>query len=67
MHSLFIPWEVFHDDAYLEQDDLADPISFAASNNPDIMYLNQAMAAPDKDEFRKAMAVEVAAHVDSAH
>jgi Reverse transcriptase (RNA-dependent DNA polymerase)/GAG-pre-integrase domain len=65
--SYFVPWEVFHDDAYDLQDKMDDPIAFAASNNPDIMYLNEAMAAPDKDEFRKAMLREVESHVKNKH
>jgi hypothetical protein len=44
-----------------------DPIAFVASNNPDIMYLNEAMAAPDKDEFRKAMLLEVKSHENNHH
>jgi hypothetical protein len=58
---------VFHDEAYALQDEMDDPIAFAASNNPDILYLNEAMAAPDKEEFRKAMQKEVQSHVDNNH
>jgi hypothetical protein len=58
---------VFHDESYAIQDKMDDPIAFTASNNPDIMYLNEAMAAPDKDEFRKAMLKEVDSHVDNEH
>jgi hypothetical protein len=60
-------WEVFHDEAYTLQDDMEDPIALAASTNPDIMYLNKAMAAPDKKEFHTAMLKEVDAHVDHNH
>jgi hypothetical protein len=65
--SYFVSWEVYHDEAYAMQDEMQDPISFAASNNPDIMSLNEAMAAPDKEEFRKAMHTEVDSHVDNDH
>ena len=67
IESYFVPWEVFHDGGFAIQDDLVDPIAFAASNNPDILYLNEAMAAPDREEFRKAMHKEVASHVENQH
>jgi hypothetical protein len=67
LESYHVSWEVFHDEAYTLQDEMEDPIAFAASTNPDIMYLNEAMAAPDKEEFRKAMLKEVEAHVDHDH
>jgi Reverse transcriptase (RNA-dependent DNA polymerase) len=67
MAAFTVPWEVLHDDAYTVQDKLEDPIAFAASNNPDIMYLNEAMAAPDKEEFRKAMLKEVESHELNQH
>jgi hypothetical protein len=53
--------------AYTVQDNMEDPIAFPASNNPDIMYLNEAMAAPDKEEFRKAMLKEVESHQLNQH
>jgi Reverse transcriptase (RNA-dependent DNA polymerase) len=67
LESYYVPWEVFHDEAYAIQADMEDPIAFAASNNPDIMYLNEAMAAPDKDQFRKAMSLEVKSHEANHH
>lgn len=67
IEAYFVPWEVFHDEAYSMQDDMDDPIAFTASNNPDIMYLNEAMAAPDREEFRKAMLKEVESHVKNKH
>ena len=67
INAFTVPWEVFHDEGYATQKDLQDPMVFVASNNPDILYIDQAMAAQDSDEFRKAMAVEVALHVDNEH
>ena len=32
-----------------------DPIAFAASNDPDTMYVDQALKEPDRKEFIKAM------------
>ena len=41
---------------------LEDPIAFAASCNPDILYWDQAMKAPDKDKFIEAVGVELDGH-----
>jgi hypothetical protein len=53
---LSVPWEVFHDGGYGIQDNMEDQIAFAASANPDIMYLDDAMRADHCDKFREAMA-----------
>ena len=65
--SLHVSWEVFHDGGYDIQDDMDDPIAFVASKNPDMMYLDQALAEPDGDEFRKAMHSEVESHTELGH
>ena len=59
--SLHVPWDVFHDESLALQDQMDDPIAFAlaASSNPDTMHHHEAMAAPDRDEFYKAMNTEV--------
>ena len=44
-----------------------DPIAFAASSDPDTMYLHEAMKTPDKAQFLKAMEDEVNAHVKQGH
>ena len=62
-----VSWEVFHDEAYEVEEEMDDPMAFAASNNPDIMYLDEAMAAPDSKQFREAMAKEVESHEDWQH
>ena len=67
--ALSVPWEVFHDGGYDIQDSMEDPIAFAlaASSNPDIMYLDEAMRAEDSEQFRKAMADEVKSHDNMDH
>jgi hypothetical protein len=72
IYALIVPWEVFHDGGYQIQDEMADPIAFhpfslAASSNPDILYLHEAMAAPDSENFRDAMKTEVDSHTDMRH
>ena len=41
---------------------LEDPIAFAASSNPDILYWDQAMRAHDRDKFIEAVGVELDGH-----
>ena len=44
-----------------------DPIAFLASSDPDVMYYDQAMKAPDAAEFSKACTDEIAAHHENGH
>lgn len=34
---------------------MADPIAFAATSNPDTLYLHEAMSTPDREKFIEAM------------
>jgi hypothetical protein len=65
--ALHVSWEVFHDGGYQIQDDMEDPIAFAASSNPDIMYIDQALKEPDSEQFRQAMTDKVASHTELGH
>ncbi|KAG7349703.1 reverse transcriptase RNA-dependent DNA polymerase [Nitzschia inconspicua] len=47
--------------------ELEDPIVFAASTNPDIMYRHEAMKEPDAPQFREAMVKEVTDHLKNRH
>jgi len=47
----------------LPLDSHADAVAFAASKDPDIMYLYQAMKEPDKDQFLAAMEEEMGAQL----
>ena len=49
------------------QDAMMHPIAFAASADPDNMYMEQAIQQPDKKEFIKAMISEVQAHTANGH
>ena len=42
-----------------------DPIAYAASTDPDVLYLHEALKQPDRKEFLKVMIKEVAAHTES--
>jgi hypothetical protein len=65
--SMYVSWEVYHDESYGIQNEMEDPIAFAATSNPDVMYLDQAMKEPDRIEFEKAMIKEVTTHTDNQH
>ena len=47
---------------FATQKALEDPIAFAATNNPDILYWDQAMKAHDHDQFLEAVKVELDGH-----
>ena len=59
--ALHVAWEVYHDGGYQIEKELDDPIACVASSNPDIMYIDDAMKAPDRDKFEEAMLQEVQA------
>ena len=52
---------------YEIQKGMQEPVAYAASENPDIMYLNEAMKAPDHDQFKKAMDKELKDHIARKH
>ena len=47
---------------YAIQKALENPIAFAASNNPDILYWDQAMKVHDHDEFIDTVGIELDGH-----
>jgi hypothetical protein len=48
--------------------ELANPIfAFAASTDPDTMYLKEAMRQPDREKFIEAMKKEINDHTDNKH
>jgi len=65
--SLCVPWDVCYDHSTDLTESMEDPIAFAASSNPDILHLQDAMKADDHKKFKKAMAEEVKSHEDNDH
>ena len=60
--------DVYHGaEEYEIQRQMTDPIAFATSSDPDIMYLHEAMKQPDKREFIQAMVDEVTTHTERGH
>ena len=52
---------------YEIQKGMQEPMVYAASANPDIMYLHEAMKAPDCNQFKKAMDKELKDHIARKH
>jgi Reverse transcriptase (RNA-dependent DNA polymerase) len=63
----YVSYEVEVDDVLESDIEYTDPAAFAASTDPDVMYLHEALKAPDKKEFLKAMEKEVRAHTENAN
>ena len=60
-------YDVLHEEDFELQDRMNDPIAFKASSDPDTMYYHEAMSAPDRKEFLKAIIKEVNDHIDNNH
>lgn len=60
-------YAVFENREYEIQQNAADPLCFAATADPDTMYLHQAMKEPDKAQFLQAMKDEVESHLKNKH
>ena len=48
---------------YEIQKHMQEPMAYMVSANPDIMYLHEAMKAPDRDQFKRAMDKELQDHI----
>jgi hypothetical protein len=57
-------YDVYHQEDYATQDLMNDPIAFAASTNPDILYYHEAMKQPDRLKFLDAIVQEMNAHIE---
>jgi len=55
--------------SYIEFQDesLEHPIAYVARHDPDTLYLNQALNAPDRKQFIQAMKEEIKQHEDLGH
>ena len=60
-------FDCMHEEDYKLQDDMTNPISFAASTDPDVMYWNQAMKQPDAKCFQEAAIKEFNDHTVRKH
>jgi hypothetical protein len=47
--------------------DTVHPLAYAASADPDTMYLDQALREPDRDKFEEAMQKEIKDHEERQH
>ena len=64
-------YDALHEDELEQQREMDDPIAFLATTgkkgDKDTMYFHQAMAAPDRKEFVKAMKKEFTDHTNREH
>jgi len=60
-------YQALHEENFKLQDDMADPIGFKASSDPDTMYYHQAMRGPDKEQFTAAIVKEIKDHITNNH
>jgi hypothetical protein len=60
-------YDALHEDDYVLQDAMDNPIAFLTQTDADTMYFDQAMQAPDRKEFVKACIKEVNDHIDRKH
>ena len=60
-------YEALHEDDYVLQEKMMDPIAFKANGDPDNMYYHQAIRAPDKEDFMKAIVKEINDHINGNH
>ncbi len=60
-------YDVFHEEDLRIQDEMEAPFAYLAKTDEDTMYFDQAMAAPDRDEFIQAVVKEVNAHIERKH
>ena len=64
----FVPFEVLADHIQDADVDLRHPkVAYAASSDPDTMYLHEAMREPDAAQFEQAMLREVNDHTAKKH
>lgn len=60
-------YEALHQEDYRLQDEMDDPIAFAAKDGEDTLHYGQAMRAEDRRDFIEAMVKEVEDHVRRKH
>jgi hypothetical protein len=58
-------YKAMHQEEYLLQDQMQNPIAFMASTNQDTMYFHQAMKAPNQDQFKRAVVKEINDHIEN--
>jgi hypothetical protein len=58
-------YDILHEDDYRIQDDMRDPVAFMSSTDEDTMYCDEAIRAPDKQNFIEAIVKEVNDHITS--
>lgn len=69
--ALPVHWEVLSEPTLLEEeedwDHMVNPVAYAASADPDTMYMHQVLKQPDRQQFVEVMSKEVNDHVKRKH
>ena len=60
-------YDAMHEEDYLLQEQMRNPVSFLASKTGGTMYYDQAMRQPDAEQFSEAAVKEVNSHTDCKH
>ena len=60
-------YKALHQDEFVIQDELADPITFLAKVDGDTLLYRKAMKAPDSEKFKEAMHKEFSDHYERSH
>jgi hypothetical protein len=60
-------YDALHKDDYRIQDEMKDPVAFMYETDEETMYYDQAMRAPDRQNFVEAVVKEVNDHITSKH
>ena len=60
-------YDAMHEEDFILQDEMKDPVSFVATSNKDTMYWHQAMKQSDANEFRQAAIKEFNDHYERKH
>jgi hypothetical protein len=61
-------YDALHEDEYRIQDGMRYPVAFmSATDEENMLYYDQAMKAPDKQNFFEAIVKEVNDHITSNH
>eukprot|EP00957_Ditylum_brightwellii_P108961 8312012-Ditylum_brightwellii.AAC.1 len=65
MHSAY--YDTLHENEYVQQDEMQQPLALLSQSDPNTMQYHQAMKQPDLAQFIKANVREVNTHTKKRH
>eukprot|EP00957_Ditylum_brightwellii_P193040 14698496-Ditylum_brightwellii.AAC.1 len=60
-------YDAMHKDDYVQQELMHQPLAYLSQSDLNTMHFHQAMKEPDKEEFVKAIVLEVNTHTEPKH